>query len=107
MISHIGTSLGQFNWLLLNCHVCSVPILGEFIAIIDEAVSSVHFDAVSALKIRWAVVRFVFEAHSRAMGENWRFGKPLLLEEHREWVKTGVLSIDLLDFDLSIGEVVV
>lgn len=61
MVGNIWSGLGELNWVLSDSHIASVPFLGEFIAIVDKAGSSINHNAVSALKISWAVEFLLLE----------------------------------------------
>ena len=58
MIGYIFAALGKLDWGLVNTHVLAVPGFGEIIAVIDQAVSSIDLDHLSAEEIWWAIEFF-------------------------------------------------
>lgn len=61
LVSHLRSSLGQFKWLLGDAHVGLVPVLGELITVIDQALSAVNDDFVTTKQVRWAIVLLLFQ----------------------------------------------
>ena len=107
LVSDIWSRLGQLDWLLFHTHISSVPVLGEFVAVVDEALPSIHFDLLTAHQVGRAVVSFIFEAHSGAVGQDWLLCQSLFLKKHWECVLSRILRVDFLDLDFAIGQVVV
>lgn len=107
LVSHVWSSFSQLEWLLVDAHVGIVPVLGEIITVIDEAFSAVDDDLVAANEIGWSVELLVLQRHAWAVSQDWGLGQLLLFEEHWEWETPGILSVDLLHLNSSVGQEVV
>jgi len=84
-----------------------VPLLGELVSIVNEAVSLVDSHVASNFKVFRAIVLHGLHVHVRVVSVHWVLGKFLSAEEHRKWVATIVGRLDLLNFDCAIAEEVV
>ena len=40
------------------------------------------------------------------MSQDWLFCKQSFLQKHGEWILSGVLGVDLLDLNVTVGEVI-
>lgn len=107
LICNGRSGLGELEWILHDTHHVLVPLLGEVVTVIDEALSSVDDNLVATEEVTWSVELLALEGHTWAVSENWLLGKLLFLEEHWEWESTRVLCVNLLDFNVSVGEEVV
>ena len=107
LVCHVGSSFSEFDWLLLHAHVGLIPALGKFVTVVNEAFTAVDLDFGTAHQVGWPIVYLILEAHAWAVSKDGFLSQPLLFKQHGEGILSRVLSVDFLDFNLSIGEVVV
>ena len=107
MVSHVGSSLSKLQWLLINAHVLTVPLLGKVVTVVDQALSAVDLHLLSTEQVRWSIVLLILQRHAWAMGQDWSLGELLLFQKHWERETAGVLGIDLFHLNSAIGQEVV
>jgi len=107
LVDKVGTGFAESNGVLGHVQVASVPLLGEIIGVVNEAVTAVNGERHTALEVLRQVIFFSSERHSGAVSENGRLSESLSLEEHGEGVASTVLDSDLLDLKRVVGEEVV
>jgi hypothetical protein len=88
--------------LLLNTHVGAVPVAGERIAVIDEALTRVEADIAATNEVGRSEELFFLEGHAGVVGVNGYLGELAATEEERE----GVFSIVLNDFFFDFNSIV-
>lgn len=82
----------------------SVPLLGERIAIVDEARSVVDVHKLTNQEIIAGVIFFLLEIHTRIMGHNGDLGELSSSQKKREVVLARVGFLGLLDFNSIISK---
>lgn len=88
--------------LLLKTHVGAVPVAGERIAVIDEALTGVEADIAATDEIGRREELFLLEGHAGVVGVNGDLGELAATEEDGE----GVFSIVLNDFFFDFNSIV-
>ena len=107
LVLHLRSRLAELERNLCDSFVLLVPSLGVVVTVVDKALTSINVNFLTASQVEWSVVFFGSEGHAWAVSENGCFGEHLLLKEHWEGESATVLGVDLLDFDLLVGQEVV
>jgi len=102
LVNKLGGGFLELHCGLGDAKVLGVPLLGEVIAVVDEASAAIHNKRVSTEEVLWLIVLLGTKRHSGAVSEDGRLCKPLSLKEHREGISTTVLFSNLLDLDSTV-----
>lgn len=107
LVHNVWSWLLQLHWLLVDAQNLVVEGLGEVVAVVDLADSSVDVDVLAAGEVVWGVELLLSEGHAWAVGHDWGLSELLSLKEHWEWESSGVSLVDFFHFNAVVGEEVV
>jgi len=92
------------NWFLFHAAVLTVPVGGEVISSIDQALTAPNGNHFTSFEVLRHVVSDITEVEAWVMSKNWDFSQFLSSEEHREWIATIVRLDDLFDLNSIVTE---
>ena len=107
MVEHIWGRLAQSNGSLCDAQVLCVPVLGEVVSVVDQALAAPNWDDRAAGQVGRRVVLDLTQVQAWVVGKNGGLGELLASKEHGEGVLTVVGLDDFLDLDCVVREEVV
>ena len=104
MVQKVSTGFLERNGVHFLLEGLHVPLPGEGVHIVDQAITSIDGDPLTDQQIGWAVKFFLAERHAGAVGQDGGLGELLSLQEHRERGFTVILLIDFLNLNGTISQ---
>lgn len=105
--SHLGDGLIENVWAcFLKCNgflnhaeALLVPLLGEIVAVVEEAITGPDSNSLTALEVLGAVVLDWAHVHVRVVSEDWGLGQLLASQKHVERVTAVIGFVNLLNLN--------
>jgi hypothetical protein len=104
LVEHIGGGLLKGNGVLLDAEVLLVPLLGEVVAIVQEAVAGPNVDGLTTSKVLRSVVSHFSHVHVGVVGQDGGLGELLAAQKHVEGDTAVIGLLDFLDLESLVGQ---
>ena len=99
LVHDVGSGFLELDGNDVHVVLLLEPVLGELVAVVDQALPSEDLDAISHNQILRLVVLLGAQRHPWTMGQDGLLSQLLSLQQHREGETTAVLIIGFLDFN--------